>query len=159
VLVSSAFGGSVGVITAVPEFFCSALMRSAMRCACCCWLKLKARRAPPALDNIVLSAIWPAPGFSISASSAPRGSDAMTAIEPGRGPSPNRCSASAATPFASSDMVVFPVLRQSLKSKRVTVANAGRKVPQVPDRRQHPTKQYLSINRAFSAAGRAGRAC
>src|SRR5712692_6065114 len=38
----------------------------------------------------------PAPGRSSSASSAPREWDASAAIEPGRGPKPNRCSAKAA---------------------------------------------------------------
>src|SRR3954454_20190862 len=52
-----------------------------------------------------LSAICPAPGFSISSSSAPRGSEAIILIEPARGPRPNRCRASAAAPFASRDMV------------------------------------------------------
>ena len=40
--------------------------------------------------------ICPAPGWSSSAKSAPRGSDAIAAIEPARGPKPKRCSARAA---------------------------------------------------------------
>src|SRR5205085_2502839 len=55
---------------------------------------------------MLLSVICPAPGFSISASSAPRGSEAIAAIDPARGPRPNRCRASAAAPFASIDRTV-----------------------------------------------------
>src|SRR5262249_2650553 len=44
----------------------------------------------------------PMPGRSSSASSAPRGSEAIAAIEPGRGPRPNRCRANAASRVRSS---------------------------------------------------------
>ena len=43
----------------------------------------------------------PAPGRSSSATSAPRGSDAIASIVPARGPSPNRCSANAAALVSS----------------------------------------------------------
>src|SRR3982075_985233 len=46
----------------------------------------------------------PAPGRSSSAISAPRGSDAMAAIEPVRGPRPKRLSASAASALESRAM-------------------------------------------------------
>ena len=44
------------------------------------------------------------PARSISASKAPRGSDAILAIASARGPKPNRCSASAASVWGSRDM-------------------------------------------------------
>ena len=66
-------------------------------------LERRARRRTPLLSRSAL-AMRPAPLRSSSAISAPRGSDAIAAIEPARGPSPKRCSASAACAFGSSAM-------------------------------------------------------
>src|SRR6202022_1039261 len=52
--------------------------------------------------------ICPAFGRSISARSAPRGSAAIAAIEPLRGPKPNRCSARAASFGSRAISVVLP---------------------------------------------------
>src|SRR5262245_52611272 len=66
------------------------------------------------------AATSPAWGLSSSASSAPRGSDSMAAIDPARGPIPKRCSASAATAFAESPMKHVPTVTSAL------LANAER---------------------------------
>ena len=82
--------------------------RAACRAACCACRNSKALRAAAPLVSSSGSVRRPAPGRSSSASSAPRGSEAMAAIEPGRGPSPNRCSASAASAFGSRAMRQCP---------------------------------------------------
>src|SRR5438105_531536 len=67
------------------------------------WLALRsalysktARLAAPLVGRSGL-VICPAPGASSSAVSAPRGSAAISPIDPARGPNPNRCSASGAS--------------------------------------------------------------
>ena len=61
-------------------------------------------------------------GLSSSASSAPRGSDSMAAIDPGRGPMPKRCSASAASAF-----VVSPWhMSQQIRSNKLGAGNRQR---------------------------------
>src|SRR4029077_19683470 len=52
------------------------------------------------LEGRADAAAGSAGGLSSSASRAPRGSEAIAAIDPGRGPMPNRCSASRASAVA-----------------------------------------------------------
>src|SRR5689334_19290698 len=70
-----------------------------------CWNANVARVATPLLISSGLET-RPALGRSRSAISAPRGSDAMAAIEPVRGPRPKRLSASAASALESRAMRV-----------------------------------------------------
>ncbi len=65
-------------------------------------------RKARALVGSDCAATSPARGLASSASSAPRGSDSIAAIDPGRGPIPKRCSASAATAFADALMTNAP---------------------------------------------------
>src|SRR4029077_3649513 len=71
-------------------------------------LNSKTARLAAALLGRSAFAISPALGRSSSARSAPRGSDAIAAIEPVRGPKPNRCSARAASFGSRAISVVLP---------------------------------------------------
>ena len=104
----------------------SAACFCAIRRACRSWRKLKA--AVEDLAAVISSAltICPMPGLSSSASSAPRGSDAIAAIEPARGPKPKRCRASAAVAFASSDMVVVLQACTQACTRRSGTPSTGR---------------------------------
>src|SRR5262249_44305393 len=75
-----------------------------------CWKANATRAAVPLVSKSALP-MRPAPAPSNSASNAPRGSDAMPAIDPARGPRPNRYRASAASAFASRAMRHRPLDR------------------------------------------------
>ena len=123
----------------------SSAWRCAISRACRSCRKLNA-----AIDDcaaVISSAftICPMPGLSSSASSAPRGSDAIAAIEPARGPIPKRCKARAATPFASSDMVeILKKRRRSAESKAHTTATSD-KIAQLARTEQAVMQSNLSI--------------
>ena len=85
-------------VTGVPPAF--GAVRAARRASRRSCRASNASRAASPLLRRSGSSMRPAPGFS-SASTAPRGSAAMASIPPGRGPSPKRCSASAACIFGS----------------------------------------------------------
>src|SRR5262249_53268702 len=70
----------------------------------------------------------PAPARSNSASSAPRGSEATAAIDPARGPRPNRCKASAASAFGSAAMRHCPLDRDAAPPTKWHACPQGRGV-------------------------------
>jgi hypothetical protein len=80
----------------------SRALRAAARCAS--RKANTARAASPLVSKPPPAAMRPAPVRSRSAINAPRGSEAMAAIDPARGPRPNRCNAIVASTLGSRAM-------------------------------------------------------
>src|SRR5262245_37017864 len=71
--------------------------------------------------------ICPAPGLSSSATSPPRGSAALAAIEPARGPKPKRCNASAACALGSR---AITLIHHGVDGEYIAQSAAALSIPQ-----------------------------
>src|SRR3954449_3819623 len=97
---------------------CSFFARIALACRFA-FASVTVRKAL-ALEGRLPATISAAAARSSSAIRAPRGSDWIAAIDPGRGPIPNRCRASAACAFA--EVLMAPLRRMVVRGVEQTDA-------------------------------------